>query len=256
MRSPLRLNYTCFSADTRSRRMLLSLTGLASGGMSRGSPRPVAGAASGSARRVPDDGLLHRIVAGRIGDIAADGAELRGRDRHRDIFGAGVLREALPAVAKLEPLLAADDAINGFAVRALRPLGTMAIAVPRCTIERLMRDLGLEVVIRGKPVRATISAKSALWPLDQVNRQFHAPAPNMLWMSDFAYVATWAGFICAAFIIDVYARYIVGWRVSKTAHATLAAPLSGSSWMLSSQAIDDRLPVHHGGLVHQSDRSS
>ena len=119
----------------------------------------------------------------------------------------------------------------------------------RCTVERLMRDLGLQGVIRGKPVKTTISDKAAPCPLDQVNRQFHAPAPNMLWVSDFTYVATWAGFVYVAFVIDVYARYIVGWRVSRTAHA---------SFVLDAleQAIHDRPPVHRGGLIHHSDRGS
>ena len=91
--------------------------------------------------------------------------------------------------------------------------------IARCTVERLMRELGLQGVIRGKPVRTTISDKAAPCPLDQVNRRFHAPAPNRLWVADFTYVATWVGFVYVAFVIDVYARYIVGWRVSRTAHA-------------------------------------
>jgi transposase InsO family protein len=121
--------------------------------------------------------------------------------------------------------------------------------IARCTVERLMRDLGLQGVIRGKPVRTTMSDKAAPCPLDQVNRQFHAPAPNMLWVSDFTYVATWSGFVYVAFVIDVYARYIVGWRVSRTAHA---------SFVLDAleQAIHDRRPVHRGGLIHHSDRGS
>ena len=121
--------------------------------------------------------------------------------------------------------------------------------VARCSVARLMRDLGLQGVIRGKPVRTTISDKAAPCPLDHVNRQFHAPAPNRLWVSDFTYVATWAGFAYVAFVIDVYARYIVGWRVSRTAHA---------SFVLDAleQAIHDRRPVHRGGLVHHSDRGS
>jgi len=121
--------------------------------------------------------------------------------------------------------------------------------VARCTVQRLMRDLGLRGVIRGKPVRTTIADKAAPCPLDQVNRQFHAPAPNMLWVSDFTYVATWAGFVYVAFVIDVYARCIVGWRVSRTAH---------TSFVLDAleQAIHDRRPVHRGGLVHHSDRGS
>ncbi|WP_148650883.1 MULTISPECIES: IS3 family transposase [Sphingopyxis] len=130
-----------------------------------------------------------------------------------------------------------------------RQMNREGFAVARCTIERLMRDLGLQGVIRGKPVRTTISDKAAPCPLDQVNRQFHAPAPNMLWVSDFTYVATWAGFVYVAFVIDVYARYIVGWRVSRTAHA---------SFVLDAleQAIHDRRPAHRGGLIHHSDRGS
>src|SRR3546814_15344413 len=77
--------------------------------------------------------------------------------------------------------------------------------IARCTVERLMRELGLQGVIRGKPVKTTISDKAAPCPLDQVNRQFHAPAPNMLWVSDFTYAATWSGFVYVAFVIDVYA---------------------------------------------------
>jgi putative transposase len=121
--------------------------------------------------------------------------------------------------------------------------------VARCTVQRLMRELGLQGVIRGKPVRTTISDKAAPCPLDHVNRQFHALAPNRLWVSDFTYVATWAGFAYVAFVIDVYARYIVGWRVSRTAHA---------SFVLDAleQAIHERRPVHRGGLVHHSDRGS
>ena len=130
-----------------------------------------------------------------------------------------------------------------------RQMNREGFAVARCTVERLMRDLGLQGVIRGKPVRTTISNKAAPCPLDHVNRQFHAPAPNMLWVSDFTYVATWAGFVYVAFVIDVYARYIVGWRVSRTAHA---------SFVLDAleQALHDRRPVHRGGLVHHSDRGS
>ena len=82
-----------------------------------------------------------------------------------------------------------------------------------------MASLGLQGVIRGKPVRTTISDKSAACPLDHVNRQFQASRPNALWVSDFTYVATWTGFVYVAFVIDAYARRIVGWRVSRTAHA-------------------------------------
>ena len=112
-----------------------------------------------------------------------------------------------------------------------------------------MQTMGLQGVIRGKPVRTTISDKSAPCPLDHVNRQFRAPRPNVLWVSDFTYVATWTGFVYVAFVIDAYARRIVGWRVSRTAHA-------GFVLDALEQALHDRRPVHRGGLVHHSDRGS
>ena len=130
-----------------------------------------------------------------------------------------------------------------------RQLQRESFDVARCTVERLMRGMGLQGVIRGKPVRTTIIDKAAPCPLDHVNRQFHAPRPNALWVSDFTYVSTWTGFVYVAFVIDVYARRIVGWRTSRTAHA---------SFVLDAleQALHDRRPAHRGGLVHHSDRGS
>jgi transposase InsO family protein len=121
--------------------------------------------------------------------------------------------------------------------------------VARCTVGRLMKTIGLQGVIRGKPVRTTISDKAAPCPLDHVNRQFQAPRPNALWVSDFTYVATWAGFVYVAFVIDTYARRIVGWRVSRTAQANFVLDAL-------EQALHDRRPLHRGGLVHHSDRGS
>ena len=112
-----------------------------------------------------------------------------------------------------------------------------------------MRIIGLQGVIRGKPVRTTISDRATPCPQDRVNRQFRAPAPNMLWVSDFTYVATWQGFVYVAFVIDTFARRIVGWRVSRTAHA-------GFVLDALEQALHDRRPVRSGGLVHHSDRGS
>jgi putative transposase len=120
-------------------------------------------------------------------------------------------------------------------------------AVARCSVARLMRTMGLQGVVRGKRVRTTISNAAAPCPLDRVNRQFKAPRPNALWVSDFTYVATWAGFVYVAFIIDVFARRIVGWRVSRTAHA-------GFVLDALEQALYARRPVRGGGLVHHSDR--
>ena len=109
-----------------------------------------------------------------------------------------------------------------------------------------MRKMGLEGVIRGKRVRTTVTDKAAPCPLDHVNRQFRAERPNVLWVSHFTYVSTWTGFVYVAFVIDAYARRIVGWRVSRSAHA-------GFVLDALEQAIHDRRPVG-GGLVHHSDR--
>ena len=152
----------------------------------------------------------------------------------------------------LKPEIARVFAEN-FAVYGVRKVWRQmrreGFSIARCIVQRLMREMGLHGVIRGKPLRTTISDKAAPCPLDRVNRQFHAPAPNRLWVSDFTYVSTWSGFVYVAFVIDVYARYIVGWRVSRTAHA---------SFVLDAleQALHDRRPVHRGGLVHHSDRGS
>jgi putative transposase len=128
-----------------------------------------------------------------------------------------------------------------------RQLRREGFDIARCTVERLMRNMDLRGVIRGKPVKTTISDEAALCPLDHVKRQFRAPRPNVLWVSDFTYVATWQGFVYVAFVIDTFARRIVGWRASRTAH---------TSFVLDAleQALHDRRPVHRGGLVHHSDR--
>ena len=137
--------------------------------------------------------------------------------------------------------------------------------VARCTVARLMQKMGLQGVIRGKRVRTTISDKAARRgratlrdgrPLDHVSRKFKALRPNALWVFDFTYVATswrkpcsaWTqGFVYVAFVIDTYARRIVGWRVSRSAHA-------GFVLDALEQALHDRKPVSGGGLVHHSDR--
>ena len=130
-----------------------------------------------------------------------------------------------------------------------RQLQREGFDIARCTVARLMRAMGLQGVIRGKPVKTTVSDKGAPCPLDRVNRHFKAPSPNRLWLSDFTYVATWQGFVYVAFVIDAFARRIVGWRASRTAHA-------GFVLDALDQALHDRRPVHRGGLVHHSDRGS
>jgi putative transposase len=128
-----------------------------------------------------------------------------------------------------------------------RQLKREGFEVARCTVARLMRALGLEGIVRGKTIRTTKSDKAAPCPLDRVNRQFQAPRPNALWVADFSYVATWSGFVYVAFVIDAFARRIVGWRVSRSAHA-------GFVLDALEQALHARRPVRGGGLVHHSDR--
>jgi transposase InsO family protein len=129
-----------------------------------------------------------------------------------------------------------------------RQLGREGVVVARCTVERLMRSMGLRGIVRGKETRTTIADKALPCPADKVNRQFRAPRPNVLWVSDFTYVATWQGFVYVAFVIDVFARRIVGWRVSRTAHAAFVLDAL-------EQALHDRRPTK-GGLTHHSDRGS
>jgi transposase InsO family protein len=127
-----------------------------------------------------------------------------------------------------------------------RQLRREGIAVARCTVARLMRALGLRGIVRGKAIRTTVSDKAAPCPLDHVNRDFKAPRPNALWVADFTYVATWTGFVHVAFVVDAFARRIVGWRVSRTATA-------GFVLDALEQALHARRPVEDG-LVHHSDR--
>jgi len=141
-----------------------------------------------------------------------------------------------------------DENFAVYGVRKVwRQLGRENVTVARCTVARLMRQMGLQGVVRGKAARTTISDRATPCPADRVNRQFQAPRPNALWLSDFTYVATWQGFVYVAFVIDAYARRIVGWRVSRTAHA---------SFVLDAleQALHDRRPVEGGRLIHHSDR--
>jgi putative transposase len=122
-------------------------------------------------------------------------------------------------------------------------------AAARCTVERLMRRQGLHGVIRGKVVRTTISDPKAPCPLDKVNRQFRAERPNQLWVSDFTYVSTWQGWLYVAFVIDVFARRIVGWRVSSSMHTDFVLDAL-------EQALYARQPERDSRLVHHSDRGS
>ena len=141
-----------------------------------------------------------------------------------------------------------DENFQVYGVRKVwRQLRREGFDVARCTVARLMKKMALQGVIRGRRVRTTVADTAAPCPLDHVNRQFKAPRPNVLWVSDFTYVATWVGFVYVAFVIDAYARRIVGWRVSRSAHA-------GFVLDALEQAIHDRKPISSGGIVHHSDR--
>ena len=126
-------------------------------------------------------------------------------------------------------------------------LNREGIGVARCTVARLMADMGIQGVIRGKKRRTTIPAETAPRPADLVDRHFTVAAPNRLWVADITYVATWSGFVYVAFVIDAYSRFIVGWRASTTLRTDLALDAL-------EQGIWARRP--EGGLVHHSDRGT
>ena len=130
-----------------------------------------------------------------------------------------------------------------------KQLDREGMTVARCTVERLMRRLGLRGVVRGKVVRTTVSDGKAPCPLDRVNRQFRAERPNQLWVSDFTYVSTWQGWLYVAFVVDVFARRIVGWRVSTSMQTDFVLDAL-------EQALYARQPERDSALIHHSDRGS
>ncbi|MBA8455045.1 IS3 family transposase [Escherichia coli] len=139
-----------------------------------------------------------------------------------------------------------DENHKVYGVRKVwRQLLREGIRVARCTVARLMAVMGLAGVLRGKKVRTTISRK-AVAAGDRVNRQFVAERPDQLWVADFTYVSTWQGFVCVAFIIDVFAGYIVGWRVSSSMETTFVLDAL-------EQVLWARRP---SGTVHHSDKGS
>ena len=135
------------------------------------------------------------------------------------------------------------------AQKVWKQLNREGVTIARCTVERLMKRLGLQGVRRGKVVRTTISDMKAPCPLDRVNRVFKADRPNQLWVSDFTYVSTWQGWLYVAFVIDVYARRIVGWRVSSCMHTDFVLDAL-------EQALYARQPERDGELIHHSDRGA
>lgn len=196
-------------------------------------------------------------------------------DDHREAYGVEPICRVLPIApstyhahvaqradpAKASPRARQDQVLRGqiqrvhaanFGVygarKVWRQLGREGVVVARCTVERLMRQMGLQGAVRGRKTRTTMSNPATPCPADKVNRQFRVSRPNVLWLSDFTYVATWQGFAYVAFVIDAFARRIVGWRVSRTAHAAFVLDAL-------EQALHDRRPTK-GGLTHHSDRGS
>ena len=188
-------------------------------------------------------------------------------DEHRDRFGVEPICELLPIApsayfdAKMRPpseRAVRDEELRGEIARVhrdnfgvygarkvWRELHREGIRVARCTVERLMRELGLEGVRRGKTRRTTIPDEAAPRPADLVERDFSASRPNQLWVADLTYVATWSGFVYASFIFDAFSRFIVGWQVSRSLRTDLALDaLEMAIWQR--RGLD--------GLVHHSDR--
>lgn len=192
-------------------------------------------------------------------------------DAHRDRFGVEPICRALQFAprtyyaAKARPASARavrDDELRPEIVRVhaenfgvygaakvWAQLNREGIGVARCTVERLMADLGLRGAVRGKPARTTIADDAADRPRDLVDRQFAAAAPNRLWVADLTYVRTWSGFVYVAFVTDVFSRRIVGWQASRSLKTDLALDaLEQAIW--SRQRDGARLD----GLIHHSDR--
>ena len=197
-------------------------------------------------------------------------------DQHRDCFGVEPIctalqfvpsrywreaaRERNPAlcparhrrdaalVPEIERVWASNLRVYG-ADKVWKQLHREGIPVARCTVERLMRRHGWQGVKRGKRVRTTVPDAKAPCPLDRVNRQFRAERPNQLWVSDFTYVSTWQGIVYVAFVIDVYARAIVGWRVSASMYTDFVLDAL-------EQALYARRPQRDDALIHHSDRGS
>jgi len=149
--------------------------------------------------------------------------------------------------SQIERVWQANMQVYG-AEKVWRQLRREGIEVARCTVERLMRHAGLRGVMRGKVVKTTIGNAAAPCPLDRVNRQFKAQRPNKLWVSDFTYVSTWQGFAYVAFVIDVFARRIVGRRVSSSMRTDFVLDAL-------EQALYAHQPERNDALIHHSDRA-
>ena len=169
------------------------------------------------------------------------------RQRNPALCSARARRDAF-LIPQIQRVWQANFQVYG-ADKVWRQLQREGIQVARCTVERLMRQLGLRGVMRGKVVRTTFGDPAAPCPLDRVKRQFKADRPNQLWVSDFTYVSTWQGFVYVAFVIDVFARRIVGWRGSRSMRTDFVLDAL-------EQALYARQPERDASLIHHSDRGS
>jgi transposase InsO family protein len=143
-----------------------------------------------------------------------------------------------------------DENFEVYGVRKIwRQLRREGLVVARCTVARLMRQMGLKGVVRGQPVKTTTRDKAVACPDDLVNRHFQAERPHALWVSDLTDVSTWQGFVYVAFVIDVFARCIVGWKVSNSMRTDFVLDAL-------EQALAARRLARQGELIHHSDRGS
>jgi transposase InsO family protein len=193
-------------------------------------------------------------------------------DTHRGVYGVEPICRVLPVApstyyehkarqadpARLPARARRDQVLKGhirrvrqenfevYGVRKVwRQMKLEGIDVARCTVRRLMREMGLRGVVRGREFKTTVAGDSRVQPPDLVERDFTATRPNELWVADLTYVATWRGFVYVAFVIDVFSRTIVGWRASSSLRSDLAL-----------EALEQALYARPGtdGLVHHSDR--
>ena len=169
------------------------------------------------------------------------------RQRNPSLNCARTQRDAT-LIPDIERVWQANLQVYG-ADKVWRQMNREGVSVARCTVERLMRGLGLQGVRRGKVIRTTIPDIAVPCPLDRVNRQFKADRPNQLWVSDFTYVSTWQGWLYVAFVIDVFARRIVGWRISSSMRTDFVLDAL-------EQALYARQPERSETLIHHSDRGS
>lgn len=171
--------------------------------------------------------------------------EAKAKQRNPESRSARAKRDE---VLKFEIQRVWEDNFRVYGVRKVwRQLKREGIVAARCTIERLMRALGLRGVVHGRRIKTTLPSNLADRPLDLVNRDFKVNRPNALWVADLTYVATWRGFVYVAFVIDAFARRIVGWRVSNSLRADIALDAL-------EQALHDRQIGEDEQLIHHSDR--